>query len=232
MPSSDHSVAAALALTAETLDEHRTLQAALDAIVHATASSVPEFEHVSISLRRGGGEMETRAGTSDLVWELDQVQYALGEGPCVEAMVSEPVVASTPLRHEQRWPAYVRQALGRGAQSQVGIRLFSRGRHVGGLNLYSTSHDDIAPESLETARLLATHAAIVLGHAQEVEQLNQALETRTIIGQATGIVMERFGIDAERAFAFLTRASSTGNVKLRDVALELVDPTHGRRDED
>lgn len=224
MEHTDLSAAAALALTTERLDESASTAEALEAVVHATASSVPEFEHVRISLRRGGA-LETRAGTSALVWELDQVQYDLGEGPCVEAAEAEPVVESTPLRHEQRWPAYVRTALARGVQAQVGIRLFSRGRHVGGLNLYSTSHDVIGAESLETARLLARHVALVLGHAQEAEQLTQALETRTVIGQATGIVMERFGLDAERAFAFLTRASSTGNVKLRDLAQELIRST-------
>ncbi len=73
-----------------------------------------------------------------------------------------------------------------------------------------------------TARLLATHAAIVLGHVQHAQQLNQALESRKIIGQAIGIVMERYHIDHDRAFQFLVRASSTSNIKLRALAEEVV----------
>ncbi len=76
--------------------------------------------------------------------------------------------------------------------------------------------------SAETARLFATHAAIILGHAQQEDQLNEALRNRKTIGQAIGILMERYRIDADRAFQFLIRASSTSNVKLRDVAEEVV----------
>jgi AmiR/NasT family two-component response regulator len=73
------------------------------------------------------------------------------------------------------------------------------------------------------AQLFATHAAIAIGHAHERETLNEALQTRKVIGQAVGILMERYDIDEDRAFAFLVRASSHGNLKLRAVARELVD---------
>ena len=72
-------------------------------------------------------------------------------------------------------------------------------------------------------RLFATHAAIALGHANERENLNEGLQTRKVIGQAIGILMERYKIDEDRAFAFLVRASSHGNIKLRAIAQELVD---------
>jgi len=106
-------------------------------------------------------------------------------------------------------------------RSQVAVRLFNDNQHVAGLNLYSTERDDVDESSGETARLFATHAAIILGHAQE-DQLTRALQTRKTIGQAIGILMERYRIDADRAFQFLIRASSTSNVKLRDVAEEVV----------
>ncbi|CUR58831.1 hypothetical protein NOCA1160080 [metagenome] len=107
-------------------------------------------------------------------------------------------------------------------RSQVAVRLFSKKRHIAGLNLYSTERDDVDASTAETARLFATHAAIILGHAQEEDQLNHALLNRKLIGQAVGILMERYRIDADRAFQFLVRASSTSNIKLRDVAEELV----------
>lgn len=214
--------AAALAQSARVINEAHTLEQTLDAIVQATQSSVPEFDHVSISVRNADGSFETKSGNDQLVWDLDALQYELREGPCVEAVESESVVVVENLRHEQRWPQYTRAAIGKGVRSQIGIQLFSAGKHVAGLNLYNTKNDEVEREAVETARLFATHAAIALGHAQEADQLNQALATRKRIGQAIGILMERYRIDEDRAFQFMVRASSTSNMKLRDVAEEVV----------
>jgi GAF domain-containing protein len=93
---------------------------------------------------------------------------------------------------------------------------------LGGLNFYSTTSDEVSDDAQALARLFATHAAIALGHAQEREHLTQGLQTRRTIGQAIGILMERYHINEDRAFAFLVRASSHANMKLRDVAQELV----------
>lgn len=215
-------LAKALARASEVINESRNFEDTLDAIVHAARASLPQFPHVSISMMRGDGRFETAAGTDQLAWELDGVQYDLGEGPCVQAVEHEPVVVVRELRHEQRWPRYIPAAVTRGVRSQVAVRLFTGNRHVAGLNLYSTEHDEVEQTAPETAQLFATHAAIILGHAQQEDQLNHALASRKVIGQAIGIVMERYRIDADRAFQFLLRASSSSNIKLRDVAEEIV----------
>lgn len=215
-------VATALAHATATINESKTLDETLDSIVLATRSSLPEFGHVSISQRHRDGAIETKVGTDPLVWELDALQYHLDEGPCVHALESEPIVVVPHLRHDQRWPRYIPEAARKGVRCQVGVRLFSDGDHVGGLNLYSTDHDEVTEDTVSTARLLALHAGIVLGHVQQAHQLFQALETRKAIGQAIGIVMERYRIDQDRAFQFLVRASSSSNIKLRDIAEELV----------
>lgn len=219
-------VAAALAQAAASINQSRTLQETLDAIVEATRTSLPAFDHVSISVRRRDGSIETVSGTDELVWELDALQYQLREGPCVDAAESEPVVVVPHLRHEQRWPHYTPVALRKGVRSQVGVQLFSSGRHLGGLNLYCTTEDGIDGGTAEMARLFATHAGIVLGHAEEEHHLNAALTHRKTIGQAIGIVMERYQIDEDRSLQFLMRASSTSNIKLRDVAAEVVSTTN------
>ena len=211
-----------MARASETINHSRTVQETLDAIVHATRTSLPEFEHVSISAKNGDGRFETAAGTDQLAWDLDGIQYELDEGPCVQALEAEPVVTVQNLRHEQRWPLYVPQAADRGVRSQLAVRLFADNTHIAGLNLYSTERDHIDPHSTESARLFAIHAAIILGHTQTEDQLNVALQSRKVIGQAMGILMERYRIDADRAFQFLVRASSANNVKLRDVADEIV----------
>lgn len=215
-------IAAALAEAAESIDESRSVQETLDAIVAATQMSVPEFPHVSISVRHSDGTIETRSGTDQLVWELDSVQYSFNEGPCVQAIEEEPVVVVEDLRDEERWPRYTPAALSQGVRSQMGVRLFAGGRHIGGLNFYSKKPAAADETRSETARLFATHAAIMLGHAQHEDNLNAALESRKVVGQAIGIVMERFGVDENRAFQYLVRVSTTSNIKLRDVARELV----------
>lgn len=146
------------------------------------------------------------------------------EGPCVDAIEHEhePVVIVQHLPHEQRWHRYIPAAIAEGVRSQAGAQFFTDGKHVGGLNLYSTKHDEIDQDSVDTARLFATHAAVVLGHAWEQHHLNQALLNRKVIGQATGIIMERYRIDEDRAFQFLLRASSHSNVKIHQVAAEVV----------
>ena len=88
----------------------------------------------------------------------------------------------------------------------------------GGIAFYSTVSDEVTTEAQTLARLFATHAAIALGHAHERETLTEGLQTRKVIGQAIGILMERYGMNEDRAFAFLVRVSSHGNIKIRVVA--------------
>jgi GAF domain-containing protein len=172
---------------------------------------------------------ETQSLDDSLVWTLDKIQYELGEGPCVESLRAAPVVAAPHLRHDQRWPSYVPRAVRAGLQSQLAIRLYLDDTGVlGGLNLYSTRSPDIDPEARSSADLFAAHAAIALGSASDRHHLNEALQTRKVVGQAIGIVMERYKLSEDRAFDFLVRASSQGNVRLRDVAQKLVDQGNDR----
>lgn len=225
-------LASSLAAAAEAIDAAETLSDTLEMIAKATLASVPGFEHVGISIRHRDGRIETMAGTSELVWKLDELQYGLNEGPCVDAIRLEPVVAVPQLAHQQRWPRYVPEAVKYGLRAQLAVQLFVEEERLGGLNLYSTESEEIDDDASHAAELFATHAAIALGRAQREENLNHALVTRKVIGQAIGIVMERYGIDEGRAFQFLVRASSTGNIKLRDIAQEVVERTNKRNHKD
>ncbi len=216
-------LAEALTTAATAINRPGTLQETLDTIVQATRASVPGFDHVGISLTHSDGTLETKSGTGQLVWDLDVVQYDLREGPCYEAAAgdSQTIVAEH-IRHDQRWPRYVPRAAQLGLRSQLGIRLFDHEGTIGGLNLYSTEADEVDPDAVHAASLFATHAAIALGHARKGEQMGEALASRKVIGQAIGIIMERYGIDEDRGFGFLVRASTTSNTKLREVAETLV----------
>jgi GAF domain-containing protein len=226
MAASSEEIAVALTEAAKAINGHRTLEETLDAIAQAALRSVPGFNHVGISITHRDGKIETMAGTDQFVWDIDDLQYRLGEGPCVDSIRREPVVVLEHVRHEQRWPRYIPRAVAAGLRAQLGLRLYTDEETLGGLNLYSTESATIDPDALQVAELFASHAAIALGRAQHEHQLNEALMSRKVIGQAIGIVMERYQISEDRAFHFLVRASSTSNTKLRAVAQEVVDSSN------
>jgi GAF domain-containing protein len=218
--------ATAVASAARAIGSHSGLDETLRSIAEAASRSVPGFTHAGISTIDRHGVIETRAATDPLVRELDRIQYELGQGPCVSAMREQAVVSVPHARHDQRWPDYMPQALKHGLRSQLAVRLFLDDTgSMGGLNLYSTESEEIDPDAENIADLFAAHAAIALQKVGEIEHLNEALRSRQVIGQAIGIVMERYGVDNDAAFAFLLRASSHGNIKLRDVAERLVADT-------
>ena len=224
-------VARALAEAARTINAPRSLGETLDAIVEAAKTSVPGFDHVGISIVHGKDKtIETKAATSQLVWELDALQYRQMEGPCVSAMFDEPTLSAPNLRHDQRWPRYVPEAVRHGVRSQMGYRLYVDDHTMGGLNFYSTESDTLQDGACEIGELFAVHTTVALGRAMEEENLNLALTTRGLIGQAIGLTMARFEISSERAFQFLVRASSSSNIKLRDIAEAVVTEANARYD--
>jgi GAF domain-containing protein len=134
--------------------------------VRAAERSLPAVDHVGISIAHRNGKIETKAGTDQQVWELDTLQYDLGEGPYVHAIEVGPVTVANDLRHDQRWPNYVPRAVEYGLKTQMGLRLFVDEETLGGLNLYSAGADHIDAEVQHTAELFATHAALALGRAR------------------------------------------------------------------
>jgi hypothetical protein len=198
-------------------DLDRTLQQ----ITAAAVEVLPNVQYSSITVRHADGRLVTSAPTDDLLLRIDAVQYELHEGPCYEAATNTSHVISSNLGADERFPRYGPAAVEHGVRAQVGVRLFDTSSSQGALNLYSTrvgAFDDITTLSA----LFAHQAGVAIAYAQHVDNLEQAVRTRTTIGQAVGIVMERYRLDDERAFAFLARLSQQRNVKLRVVAEELI----------
>ncbi len=223
-------VGEALAAAARTMKRGHSLEENLQQIVDAARHTVTGFDQVGISTVHRGGKVETKACTGDLVLDLDAVQYGLGEGPCVDSLREAAVVVAPTLRHDQRWPRYVPKAVQRGVRAQLAVKLYLDDEGtLGGINFYSTTTEDVDPDAGHIAELFAAHAAVALGYARDVDNLNQALRNRQLIGQAIGILMERYELTEERATAFLVRASSHGNTKLREIAKELVDERNSAR---
>lgn len=215
-------LADALADAARAINAPSTMEETLDAIVTSARASVPGFAHVGISLVNRNGTIETLAGTGQLVWELVAPQYSLEEGPCVSAMRSEPVVVA---EHFDTISAGTGSSRGRSRQgSRHKWRCSSMSRtKPSGAQPDSTERDTIDLNALHAAELFATHAALALGRARRESQLNEAIGGRTVLGKAIGLVIESYQINDERAFQFIVRASSTSNLKARDVAVEIVD---------
>ncbi|ADB34808.1 ANTAR domain protein with unknown sensor [Kribbella flavida DSM 17836] len=190
-------------------------------ITTAAVEVLPEVRWASITVLHSDGRLETVAPTDDMLLEVDAAQYKLREGPCYQAAVDSAHVTAPDLATDQRFPRYGGIALDHGIHAQAGIRLFDAARSQGALNLYSSAAGAFKDfESL--SRLFAHQSATAIAYAQEIQNLNEAMHTRRTIGQAVGIVMERYKLTDQRAFAFLTRLSQDHNVKLRRVAQELV----------
>jgi GAF domain-containing protein len=205
---------------AAAINEQTDALATVEQIVKQAQRCLPEFEHVALSLVGKDGKLDTLAATTDTTRAFDALQSEVGTGPCVEASRTDGLVTVRDARHEQRWPDYIKPALSLGLRSQLGVRLQSEPSLC--LNLYSTSHDAIDSGSIGVAEHFAIHAGIALGHLRNEEQFRTAIGTRTTIGTAVGIIIERYGLTQAEAFAYLVRQSSTQNRKLRLVSADLL----------
>lgn len=225
-------LARSIAEAARTINKARSLRDTLQTIVEVACNSVPGFDEAGISTLERKGRVQARAVTGDVVLRLDCAQYAQREGPSSVVLQGGAAMAVSRLSDETRWPAYVPLALAAGIRSQLAVKLDLDECTMGSLNFYSTYRDDVTDEARALAALFATHAAIALGHAQERETFGEGLQSRRTIGQAIGVLMERYDMSEDRAFGFLVRASSHANIKVRAIAQELVDEANakGRRD--
>ncbi|ROR97632.1 GAF domain-containing protein [Salana multivorans] len=190
---------------------------------------IPGTAHASLTIRRQQS-FHSLGSTSDCARELDQAQYVLNEGPCVDTVVDaadavdgSPWLRSGDTAGDPRWPRWGPVAAEAGVHSVLAVRLLSGTQVIGALNLYGERPGLFTdPDDIDLAVLLATHAALALSSVSLVADLRTAVSSRHTIGIAQGILMERFGFDQEAAFALLRRISSTSNIKLRMVAQRLI----------
>lgn len=212
-----------------------TVGGVLQHVVDAAKVVIANADLVSVTLRVPHGAFYTPVETSPEATDLDQVQYRTGEGPCLDAARPDgpAYVVSDDLRVELRWRQFAKIAAGHGYRSILSTELVpapGAGRLAGALNIYSRRLQGLTKADRYTALLLATHASLALAHVQTAEladlcqtNLRQAIESRDVIGQAKGILMNRQGVTADQAFELLRRTSQDLNVKLVDVARTLTD---------
>ncbi|MCB5291372.1 GAF and ANTAR domain-containing protein [Arthrobacter sp. SO3] len=220
-PISAGALAIRLGDIARELQHEKDTDSMLAGIVHAALELVPHAADASVSLISGRRTIDSHAASSDLPRRVDALQNETGQGPCLDASHEERVVSVPDLSTDRRWPEFSRQAFKLGARSMLSFQLFVDGDHLGALNLFGNDVDVFDAESERIGALVAAHAAVAVAGSKQVSQLTSALDTRDLIGQAKGILMERYKITAQQAFLLLSRASSELNLKLRDVAEQL-----------
>jgi len=196
--------------------------AALAALVTSAAANIPGVDFASITVRSTGRGLMTLAATDPVATDLDELQYRLREGPCYAAVTEQRFVLANDLATGNSYRGYGPRANERGVLAQAAIQLSHDGE-VAGLNLYSRTCNAFDQSTVQIAELFAVQAAVLLGYARQVETLGQAVHTRQDIGTAVGILMERYQLDRDRAFALLVRISNDRNIKVRELAQHVID---------
>ena len=212
----------------------RDREALLSQLVVSAVSLVPTAVGGGIS-RTSDRDVRSSHATSPVIEELDALQGRLDEGPCIEA-ADRPSENGVMLARDlagadaDRWPRFAPRAVEAGYRSMLSLSLSApRDGSRAALNLYSDAADAFDPTAIVTGGLFAGQAAALLYGADHAHDLGVALASRDVIGQAKGILMERFAVDGDEAFAMLVRSSQDTNLKLNDVARWLVDETEGHR---
>ncbi|MHC1561543.1 GAF and ANTAR domain-containing protein [Actinomycetospora sp. C-140] len=200
----------------------RDLEDTLARIVIAAVDTIPAVDAASISLTVHE-RIETRHPTTDLIRKLDDTQSELREGPCIGAIDDPPpngIIVAQDLADEDmhRWPRFAPYAVEAGYLGLMSTQLSTETSMRGALNLYSATADAFDEQSRTLCGLFGVQAALVLYGANHAAHLQKAVDSRDLIGQAKGILMERFTVDAHAAFQMLVKSSQDTNVKLTRVA--------------
>lgn len=198
------------------------MQATLDEAVLSAMQIIDGCDMAGISITHKNG-IDTPAGTHETMRRIDELQYALGQGPCLDALHEHHTVSSANLATDQRWPVWGPQmAREIGVASSVSYRLFISENSLGALNLYSRQAGGFDEDDIHNGFALAAHVAVAVAGAEHAEHLERALVNRQTIGQAEGILMERFSLSADQAFGVLRRISQDRNIRLHLIADQVV----------
>lgn len=219
-------LAAQFSQVARLLEAEDDTDAMLDAVVAAALRLVPGTEHGSISMVTGRTQVSSRHASGELPALIDAIQTETGQGPCLDAVFEQQTVRVPDLSGEERWPLFARRAAQAGAGSMLSFQLYVDGDNLGALNLFSRRAEAFDDESEQVGLLFAAHAAVAFAGARKTDELQLAVASRDLIGQAKGMLMERYTISADQAFRVLVRVSQAQHRKLRDVADELVTTRH------
>jgi GAF domain-containing protein len=211
-----------LADAARSMHGWTNTQQTLDRVVLVATEIIQGCDLAGISVVHPDG-IDTPAGSDEALKRIDELQFTLKEGPCFDALRTHETVHSRDLATDERWPnwgPYIAKEIG--VVCIVSYRLFTSADTLGAMNLYSRKPEAFDSDDINNGQALAAHVAVALAASQNAENLEMAITNRTVIGRAEGILMERFDILPDQAFAVLRRVSQHRNVRLNRVAEDLV----------
>lgn len=217
-----HDLARTLSVVARQLQAEASVSETLASMTSASVQSIVGADYAGITLVQKRRTVAAEAATHEVVQYCDELQNELGEGPCLDAVWQQHTVTIPDMSVETRWPRFAGEAHRLGIGSMMSFQLYVEEDNLGALNLYGVSPYAFASDAQLVGELFASHAAVALAGASESRQLNHALATRDLIGQAKGILMHRDKVDGPTAFATLVQTSQHANLKLAEVAGWLV----------
>jgi ANTAR domain/GAF domain len=207
--------------------ENKDVDTVLGELTQSAASAMPGAQHAGISIASRNGKVRTASATDRYPALLDEIQQRQAQGPCLSAAWEHHVIRIDDMVLENRWPAYCRDAIEETPiRSVMSYQLFANNHDMGALNFYAEQPNAFDDEAAELGLILATHSAVGWTMVRRDEQFRSALASRDIIGQAKGMIMERFKIDALQAFELLKQISQSSNTPLAAVARQLVESAH------
>ena len=197
----------------------------VDAVVQFALQAL-NCSYAGVALYTRGGQPEVPAVTDPVVAEIYQFQMKGENGPLFATMRDRATVLVRDTTTDTRWPDWATKVTALGVRSVLDVPLAlgdEASPTVGVLGLYSPQPDAFDTDDEAIAHILARHATVALATARHEQTMSAAVDARKLVGQAMGILMERYAVDDDRAFAILKRYSQDTNTKLRDVAQQLID---------
>lgn len=198
-------------------------ETALRDLTSSAATALPGAMSASITIATRGGEVKSVAATDSVADKIDDIQRRTKQGPCLEAAWEQHTMRIRDMETEQRWPVFCQEAVqNTSVRSSLAFQLFRSREAMGALNFYAERVDAFDDDAVEVGLILATHTAVAWNLLGRDEQFRSALASRDVIGQAKGMLMERFGIDAAGAFGLLRKLSQESNTPLVELAEQVI----------
>lgn len=229
MPEEAEALEGAIRTLSRLLLSEEPLETTLGRVADLACRTIPGCDMASLTMMQGN-RPSTAVQTDPEVQPLDTAQYQGAGGPCLEAYATRQIIRlDVAAEQGVRWPEFAAAARGAGVVSVLAVPLTAGRSPVGALNLFSTTKRGFTDADEETAGLFSEQAAVACANAEVywrthslTENLREALESRDVIGQAKGILMARRGCTPDDAFEALRKVSMRRNVKLKDIAEEVV----------
>jgi GAF domain-containing protein len=226
---SEQALELSLTALAELLLFQQPLEETLTEVANYATEAIPGADGAGLTLLEKKGP-DTSVASADFVRMIDEVQYRIGEGPCLHAVETRATQVTGSLGGEPRWPRFGPQAGRLGVHSVLSLPLLLKDRVVGSLNVYGHAHNAFDGRSVRIGELFARPASVTAANAllleesrRLAEQLDRAMVSHATIDRAIGIVMSRSGCTAEEAFEHLRESSQSSGTKLADVARLMVE---------